>query len=365
MADIVQFVPKAGNEAQVNVSDFVKFCRNELRVFGEVDWESSWDITNQLHQRGRSGRIALTWTNYDTSKTNTLADLMAEPFIDFARAYMRYQQGMKPTKSVNLRLSALRALERALVENDKVPDVCKANAAVFNRAAALVKAKYQSSTAYRVAGQLAVIAKFINDHEMVPVRFSWRNTLKRDNDRNRVGKQFDQERSRKLPEPGALDSLAKAFQIATEPADVIIASTGALLTTSPDRINEIFRLPVNCEVEKQNTDGSIAYGIRWWPSKGADPYVKWIAPSMVEVAKLALEKLKNTTQSARDLAFWYEQNPTSLYLPDNLAYLREQEFCRVSEFKYLFGINTLQWIKRKGIDTKNIDRVSYVRFDDL
>ena len=236
--EVIQFVPKTTNTAQHNVHEFIDLCRNRLTIFGKVDWEKTWDVTTEVTQRGRSGRIALTWTNFDTSKRNTATIQMAEPFVDFAKAYIRYQAGMKPSKSLSLRMGALRALERALSENGDDPDITRADIAIFNRAAALIKEKYKSAAAYRVAGQLAIVAKFINDNAMVSPRFEWVNNLKRDNDRVRVGRKFEEERSRRLPQPGAIDALAKAFRLASDPRDVIIASTGALLTTAPDRINE-------------------------------------------------------------------------------------------------------------------------------
>ena len=83
-----------------------------------------------------------------------------------------------------------------------------------------------------------------------------------------VGKAADEHRLDALPAEGAIDALAKAFEIATDPPDILITSVAALLTCAPNRINEVFRLPVDCEVTRPYK-GKDEYGIRWWPSKGS------------------------------------------------------------------------------------------------
>ncbi|SNR39755.1 hypothetical protein SAMN06265370_1046 [Puniceibacterium sediminis] len=309
------------------------------------------------------------WVNHDAKKSNPNAPLLAMPFLNFARSYMRYQHAMKPTKSFNNRLAALRALERALTLVHETPSIVEVDPEVFNRAQALIKEKYNTSTAYRTAGQLQLVAEFLNTHSLVPVRFQWKHNLKRNNDRNRVGKNFDENRLDKLPTSGAIDALAKAFQLATEQNDIIIASTGALLTAAPNRINEIFRLPTNCVVERIQPDGSVAYGLRWWPSKDADPYVKWIGTTMSDVAKEAIRKIRKETDDARSMAQWYESNPGSMWLPPEYEYLRTQTISAVQDFCHALGIknhSTInQWMKNKGIPIQKISNSNHVRFVDV
>lgn len=369
MADIIQFVPKAGSEAGANVRDFIAKCRDELTIFGDdLDWDADvWDVTSEVEQRGRSGRLAFSWTNFDTSKTNTSAPVMVQPYLDFARAYMRYQHGMKPTTAITVRLAAVRALERALSENGDEPNISKADAAIFNRAAALLKAKYGDP--YGQGRSLEQIATLVTDLGLVPVKFIWKSPLKRGNrTRNRVGKQFDEDRNNKLPAPGALDALCKVFHIATEPADVIIASTGALLTTSPGRINEVFALRANCEVEKTDSDGNTQYGIRWYPSKGAEPYVKYIGATMVDIAKLAIQRLREQTQSARDVAKWYEKNPGKMYLSEDNEWLRNEDLVLTTEFADAVGHGgqaMRQWAKTNSVPIHKIENNIYLRFSDV
>ncbi len=371
MSKIIHFIPKADSDAKTNVKEFIAACRYELKIFGsDLEWDSGiWDVTSAIQHRGRSARLAFSWTNHDTSKTNTTAPQMTQPYLDFARAYMRYTQAIRPTTNTNFRLSAVRALERALCADHPAPDISNADAVVFNRASSLIKKKFSSAAAYRIGGQLEMIADFINDHGMTPARFTWKNPFTRDSDRNRVGKKFDEDRLKRLPDDGAIESLAKAFHLAREPHDVIISSIGALLTTSPDRINEVFRLPVMCEVEKENADGSLAYGLRWWPSKGADPFVKWIGTTMVDVAKEAIKKIRKATDHARSVAQWYETNPGSMWLPPECEYLRSESISLAIDFIPVLGTKDRnavnQWLNVHKVPCQKIDHKNYVRFSDV
>jgi hypothetical protein len=114
----------------------------------------------------------------------------------------------------------------------------------------------------------------------------WRNYLKYPVRGVRAGKEFDERRQAKMPSQAALDALPKVFRLATEPVDVIVSSVAVILCAAPNRISEVLLLPENCEVRKKaGKNGDEAYGLRWWPAKGAGPMVKWIVPSMATVAK--------------------------------------------------------------------------------
>jgi len=370
MGQIIQFVPKADIEASQNVQNFVELCRNKLTIFGaELDWEAdAWDVTKTVNKPGRKGRIALVWTSHFTSKHKPTLP-MHKPFLDFVKAYLRYQNGLRPTKSIQLRLSALRALEQALVEQNGVPRVEDVEPALLNNAASLIREKFAPSTAYRIGSQLEMIANFISGNYLVPVRFTWKNPLGRPNDRNRVGKKADKERTDKLPSQASLDALAKAFFIASEPADVLIASTAALLCCAPDRINEVLRLPVDCEVTMQRPNEEGAYGLRWWPSKGAEPMVKWLVGTMVDVAKEAVGKIRKETEEARNMAKWYEENPTRLYLPKELVSLRDNNHLNMQEVGDVLGIkdrtSAKSWLIRNGVSVEKSNTLFHCLFRDF
>src|SRR5450759_3156952 len=118
MADIFQFVPRAELDASENLRGFIEGCKDYLTVFGDdLDWKSNaWDVTEYVSRGGRKGRLAFVFTDSDTAGDKGETKPMSQPFFDFAKAYMRHQHAMKPTKSFGGRLVALRALEKVLID---------------------------------------------------------------------------------------------------------------------------------------------------------------------------------------------------------------------------------------------------------
>src|SRR5437870_13059126 len=139
MAEIILFTPKGDVDAVNNLRGFVSMCRDRLTIFGshlKFD-EMAWDVTNSLELKGHGNkRVRIRFSTHATLKKE-LPLAMGEPFQSFAKAYVRYMQGMRPTKCIHSRLAALRALEEALVEYRGVPDPVRVDAGVLNRAAQL------------------------------------------------------------------------------------------------------------------------------------------------------------------------------------------------------------------------------------
>lgn len=372
MADLILFQPKAEIDAEENLQGFIDLCRDELTVFGDdlpFD-ENVWDISDSINLKGHGNkRHRLVFSNFETVDDNSPTP-MAEPFLSFSKAYFRYMQGFKPINGTGPRLVALRALEAALRESGGDANPVRSDIHVFNRAAQMVVDKYSSAAAYRHGGQLEMISEFLCNNKLATVSVRWRNFIKRPSDAVRVGKEFDERRNEKMPTQAALDALPEIFLRAVEPIDVMVSSVAALLCASPDRISEVLSLPLDCEVwQKNNKTGEEAYGLRWWPAKGADPMVKWIVPSMASVVQEAIMKIRKVTDEARRIAKWYEDHLDQVYLTPNNEYLRAQEWLSTVELIDVIGLSnkssTRTWCKEKSIESVKKLGKSYVRFSDV
>lgn len=372
MADLILFQPKAELDAAENLKGFIDVCRDELTVFGadlHFD-ENIWDITDSINLKGHGNkRHRLVFSNFETVESDAPTH-MAEPFLSFAKAYFRYMQGFKPINGSGPRLVALRALEAALRETCGDANPVRSDIHIFNRAAQMVVDKYSPAAAYRHGGQLEMISEFLCDNKLATVSVRWRNFIKRPADTVRVGKEFDERRNEKMPTQAALDALPEIFLRAVEPIDVIVSSVAALLCASPDRISEVLSLPLDCEVrQKNNKTGGEAYGLRWWPAKGADPMVKWVVPSMAGVVQEAIMKIRKVTDESRRIAKWYEDHPNQIYLlPDN-EYLRVQEWMSLKELTAVMGFtvrtSALIWCNNNNIQTEKKLNKIYVRLSEV
>lgn len=377
MVDIVLFTPKAEVDATENLNGFISVCREQLSVFGaDLQFDDDvWDVTKWLGLKAKGNkRERLVFSNLATVKDSSPV-MMSESFRPFAKAFMRYTHGMRPTKAVGGRLAALRALELSLAENGDKPEVVRVDAHIFNRAAQIINEHFTAAVAFRVGGQLQMVADFITQNRLSTVPVRWRNFLQRPSDSQKIGKEFDERRQEKMPSRAVLEAIPKAFRLAVEPADVIVTSVVAILLSAPDRINELLLLPTDCEVsQEQKGDKGDAYGMSWWPAKGAEPMVKWITGTMVDVVKDALARIRRCTDEARRVAGWYEKHPDKIYLPDNLEYLRNSEFLNLTELGSILWttdsdrrVTANLWCKENSVETLKIDesRKHFARFSDV
>lgn len=116
-------------------------------------------------------------------------------------------------------------------------------------------------------------------------------------------------------------------------------------------------LSEGCEVEKTGHDGKRYLGIRWKGSKGFDDHVKLILPVMADVAREAIARVRRVTAPAREMARWYEDNPSVIFLPTELEHLRTREFLEYEEIAEIIGINGRgkcrgnvgRWAKTSGL----------------
>lgn len=372
MAEVVLFRTQADLGAAANLRAFLTLCREQLTAFGaDLPFdEHVWDVTDAIALKAKSGAIRAVFSTWATSDAAS-PTMMSEPFSSFAKAYFRYQHGTRPTKSFGTRLAALRALEHALTENGEEGDPCRIYDGTLDRAAQLAKDRFSPAVAYRVGGQLELVAKFLADHALNSIPMRWRNPLKRPNeDRQRVGEEFDHRRKLRLPSPRALEALASAFRMAEEPTDVIVCSIAAILCSAPERINEVLLLHANCEVSAQR-DGKTFFGLRWWPSKGAEPQIKWLIPSMTDVVKQALSTIREHTSEAREIARWYEEHPGSLFLSRHLGHLRSAEWLSMAEVtEVLFAepaarMAAREWCVRHRVAVVKRCGLLFARFESL
>lgn len=371
-ADIAVFTPKAEINASANLAAFVTMCRSQLTIFGaDLRFDDmAWDVTDTTQLKGHGKKRVRVYFSTQETVDDILPTQMAEPFVSFAKAYLRYMQGMRPTKNPAFRVTALRALDAALRQSGHLVPVMM-DGDTFNRAARAIAERLSGSTAYRVGSQLELIAKFMSENRLTAVPLSWRSAIKRPLDTVRVGQEFDKRRTEKMPSQAALEALPKTFQIATQPKDVLFSSIAAILCSAPDRINEVLLLAESCEVHDKTSGGKDVYGLRWQPAKGADPMVKWIIPSMAPVVAEAIAKIRRLTEDARRIAQWYEFNPKRLYLPHDLEHLRRQELLTMDEVQQVILLEkgsasfASQWCTANNVLLIKNDSGVCARFADV
>lgn len=387
MNGFIQFEPIETSSSQENLDRFIAMCRDDLTIFGiDLSFDKNvWDITPYVELKAQKKRTAVVFSTYKFASANKSGHkathenitTMQEPFLSFAKSYFRYRFGLNSFRSPGNLLEPLRVLEQALIEIKGTADTNTIDNYVLDKAANITKASYSKERAYRIGGTLEKIGKFLSTKRLTKLHIDWKNPLKRPESGSRVGKEADDKRNKKMPSEAGLEAIPEIFNKAITPYEKLTSSLIALLICAPNRINEIFLLPFDCEVIQKDKDGTEQYGLRWFPAKGAAPMIKWIIPSMVHVAKEAISRIKKATEHSREVAKWYENNPNKLYISKELEHLRGVELGTTEAAYVIYGKNVTEknlkkrkqlaiaWMKNHSVSYKKIGHNIVIHFADL
>ncbi len=329
---IVHFSPRSRVKAETNLKNFIHYCRHELTVLGaDLAWDSNtWSAAG------------VTFGNVD-QRTKKLHDrlTLTTPFLDFAKAYCRYHEGIQPKSAVR-KLFALRCLERALLDCIGESTVARSDMVAFDRAAVIAREYYSQDFAYMVGRELHLLAAFLTSMRCVLQPIDWKNGIARPNSTVRTGAKAKALRDRRLPEQGALDAMAAIFASnPTHPRDIFSSGVAAMLLCAPCRISELLALRVDCEVWEDKKDGTRAYGWRFQPGKGAPPGIKWIPSAMENIAQEAIGRIRRVTEEARRLAAWLEDNPERFFPHESSPDIRETRPLSGQEVLNALGLGQL------------------------
>ena len=335
MSNVLLFQPKSQHDAKVNLVDFIEFAKG-LKPLG-VDQpfaSNKWSAAKAINLRQGGGEIKMSFTRLleidgklqkGKQSTGSLK-LMEDPFLSFAKAMVCYSYAIAPSSGITKHLYALRHLYAALLRTTRSLCPSAITTDVLNLTCQLLMETYKTPGGVGIA--LQTIYATMTEARLVAIPSVWKSFLPvQINNNSRSGKEFDAVRYKKLPNPAALTALAYIFTHPKDNADIAVTSVCALLLCDPDRIVEVLTGPLDC-IAREGVDvtGNPAKGLylRWYPAKRGDPRLKPVIPSMAEVARRAIGNLQKLGAPARDLARWYEDNPTSIYLPAHLERLRSK-----------------------------------------
>lgn len=390
--------------AQQNLNSYVESSKYES-IFLNSNLKFSdniWEL--DIEQKAKKTKTRAIFSTFDYAKKSQQkmtdaekkeegrqVEFMQTPYLDFAKAYFSNTFSNNPTKTISNKMTALRVIEKALIDMGNNINPININNDVLNKASEIIKANYKQSTAYRIGQKLEDVANLLNRKSLVKTSIDWRNPIKRPNDTSRIGKKADENRNKKMPSKAALEALLEIFYKAQTPYQIMASSTIALLFCAPNRINEVYLAPFDIEVlQKQKNENydpltddknkmyKESYGLRWFPAKGTEATPKWITSLMVDTAKKTVQRLKELTKDTRKVALWYEKNPDKLFLPSELEYLRNTHLLSMKEISYiLYGLDNTNnnlntkrssannWLDTHSILTTIVKGKKYATYKDV
>ncbi|MCH8492861.1 MAG: integrase [Idiomarina sp.] len=313
--NVIRFKAKAELDAEQNLVRFIEDCRTHLTVFSKDKWhENKWDTIN-----GNRKVVVRFSTNLKPSNSYSYEPL-AQPFLDFAKAYIKNSYTDRPVSNLQRHMEALRVLEEALVLATGEADILMLNGTVLERLDEVFQRQLSDSTARNKSGyQMELILDFCRENFIAPSLPEWSNPYRKVKDLtialDEKGKEY---RSEKLPTTEEMMLVAELFSKAPQlgiEAEYYTAIY-ALLMAAPSRGSEETTLSVDCIVWEKDKAGDNQLGIRWTPAKKGKAGIKWVPPVMQDIVIMAVERLTRIGEPARNAAKFAEENPEQFMVHD-------------------------------------------------
>lgn len=311
-----------------------------------IDWRHSvWDVTRWLPQRAASAGVRhLFFTLPDTKKRSGRVSL-AEPFADFAKALvvLIWARSRIGSDQLNTCALALRYLFVVLAaRGTAAPWALRPED--FSEALARYERKGVSAgVAHRFAYYLERIAEEADYFGITAVALAFKNPIPAPLVRSSRCDLAAGRRAHEAKLP-TLEALAAYAQCTNDPLnddERILLRAADLHIALGARIGETLTIPLDCWIEEEvrNAHGEVVregptgaplkrYGIRYYPEKGYDLAIDWLADQDVPLARRAVAELTELCAPARAIARWLKAHPGKLWDYPPGAVLPVSEFMR-------------------------------------
>jgi hypothetical protein len=341
MGDVIFFSPRAEVSARQNLHNFIAYCRDELTLYeGQGGFSvNSW----RYDHKGRP--VAMVFAKYSENSNPYSFDPLEEPFLSFAKAYIRYEQSLNEVSSVGNKLMALRMVHDALLEVHGAADPLKIDGLVQIKVRELLDQRYPGAARlFQCGGQLKVLYKFLVDKAITPTLPQWKNPWKRPTEKaTRTDEASRKWQEVRCPSIHQMFSLADCFAKAETTKDRYWASVLALLMFAPSRGGELQELTVNSLYEEE---GRLA--VIWFGEKGFGETLKWVPSGMESVVREAFNRLIEIGRPAREAAKLAYDHPG--VFPRHERCITPQDFKEampLSALQFAYALNFSQHVKNK------------------
>lgn len=313
MTELVEFSPRADRDARANLYAFIRMAKEDLTAFGGV---STWD-----DDRWQQGITVVLFSAKSLSKASRAYTPMADPFKQFAKAYIRYTYSNRPVVSLATRLQALRCIEAALTECCGQADILLLRGTVMDISARKCREFYASEALWSQTGLVMQhIFEFCRIKGFAPSLPQWKSPFKKPSilteDINDAGKAY---REATLPTNAVMLAVADVFAAADDVETRFYTSILVLLMVAPSRISEVLTLPLDCIGWEEDDRGDRQMYLRWQAAKGKGIMKKWVIPAMHGVVEEAVCRLKEIGEPARAAARFSFENPGTFMRHDGCA----------------------------------------------
>ncbi|PZL85789.1 DNA-binding protein, partial [Pantoea sp. ARC270] len=168
MTNIVLFEPTNANDPNLNVNDFIKFCKSN--IFNS-NLASSWE--------SNVWKGCYRFNKFDINNNRNSKDRLDDSFIDFAKAYMFHTHSFNKSKLNQNALAMLKIVEFVLLKSSGEANVVKCNNNIFDECVRVATAKYTKLQAVGIGKELEKLCSFLSENRMtISSYFFWVNPLR-------------------------------------------------------------------------------------------------------------------------------------------------------------------------------------------
>ena len=343
MAEVITFKSRADLTVEQNLNNFIAHCRDNLTLYND---QGGWGVNNWKHQQ-KSRSISMTFSKYREKSNPAHFDPLDEPFLSFAKAYIRYEQSLNPSSAISVTMAALRQFHDALVEVHNMADILNTDGLVIAKLEELTKARVSNKDRLNKIGyQIEILLEFIREKKrFVPSLPSWTNPWPKQKAKaERTDKESRKWQENRCPSMHQMLALADCFANAESNEDKYWSSILVLLMFAPSRAGEHAELTVDCLHWGEN--GSL--GVRWHAEKGFGHTIKWVPKDLESSVIEAHSRLMKAGQPARDAAkFSYENTE---------VFLRHERCVTPTNFPEDQPLNAVQFAYAMGFTDISPDR---------
>lgn len=309
MADVVYFAPRSELDARRNLDDFVRFCRDELTLYEE---QGGFGVNLwRFDHKGKA--IAMRFSRHSCNNNAYAYDPLAEPFLTFSKAYIRYQQSLNQVASVQDKMVVLRAIHDALLEVHHEACPLLIDGLVQYKVVDILEKWFgKSAKLYRHGGQLEKLYEFLIEKAISPSLPSWKKPWRKAKENAiRTDEKARKWQEERCPGIHQMLALADCFRMADTVKDRYWSSVISLLMFAPSRGGELRELTVDSLHEEE---GRLA--VKWYAVKGFGETLKWVPREMEVVVREAFKRLIDIGRPAREAAKFAYENPGVFPLHD-------------------------------------------------
>jgi hypothetical protein len=266
---------------------------------------------------------------------------MSSQYINFAKAYIRYDQQLKTTTSCRLTMTALRLLEASLIELEGQADITKVSQRHLDNVVTIIqKEGYKNLNG--ISSSLKQIAQNLAEWHIALSNIKyWKHPFVKSNSCYLQSKT-------KLPDDDALLALAEIFangyKSVQDDEDIFITCTSALLLSAPMRLGETLYFRTNPLRKEKDSNGKEQLKIAYWVPKNGKYVHKEIPEIMADHAQEAVRRIVKITEESRKLARHFEDNPNQFYRHDNCPNVPDDQVLTWNQITLALGLKSINAI---------------------